>query len=639
MCGIAGLWRFGGAEESRLGEELRSMTEAIAYRGPDGEGHWIDGVGGVALGHRRLAIVDLSPTGYQPMTSADGRVVITYNGELFNTAEIAAELAMPLRGTSDTEVLVEAIARFGIDGALRRTNGLFAFAAYDRNSATLHLARDHLGIKPLYYTRQHGAFAFASEMKALRALRDLTFTLDPTAVGAYLRHACVPAPKSIFREVAKLMPSERIEVTAEGIRRHSYWDLAAVANARQVDMTHASFDDVVDQLDELLRDAVKRQLVSDVPLGSFLSGGIDSSVVTALMRAVTNGPVKTFSIGFSEKAFNEADHARAVAKHLGTDHTEVIFSAADALALIPQIPSIYDEPFADSSQLPTYLVSRLARSKVTVALSGDGGDETFGGYVRYRGVRNLWATMSYLPASMRRSGASAIRWLSAESLDSLASLVPRKYRPTHFGDKLLKGANLLDALDQIEMYQRLISVWPDPEKLMVDGDKSAGWIERFAPAAVGLPTVAQLRLLDMLGYLPDDILTKVDRAAMAVSLEVRVPLLDHRVVAFAWGLPEHYLIGAGKGKRPLRALLGRYLPTKMFERPKMGFGVPIGEWLRGPLRHWAEDLLSPTALAEHGLFEQNLLRLRWEEHLSGRRNWQHALWSVLQFQAWRRANP
>lgn len=637
MCGIAGVWRFGGAKQGGLEAKLRAMTDAIAYRGPDGEGQWIDGARGVALGHRRLAIVDLSPTGYQPMTSADGRIVATYNGELFNTAEIAADLAMPLRGTSDTEVLVEAIARFGVVGALRRTNGQFAFAAYDRGSQTLHLARDHIGIKPLYYTRQGGTFAFASELKALRALGDLSFTIDPSAVGAYLRHACVPAPQSIFREVTKLMPGERIEVTAAGIHRHTYWDLAETAQARQADISRASFEEIVDQLGELLRDSVKRQLVSDVPLGAFLSGGIDSSLVTALMRAATNGPVKTFSIGFQEKAYNEADHARAVAQHLGTEHTEVIFSAEDALALVPQMTSIYDEPFADSSQLPTYLVSRLARAHVTVALSGDGGDETFGGYIRYRGVRDLWAAMRYIPAGLRRFGASTVGRLSAEQWDSIAPFVPRALRPAHFGDKLLKGANLLDAPDRIEMYRRLISFWPDPEKLMAGGVRSSGWIERFGPAAQGLPTVAQLRLLDMLGYLADDILTKVDRAAMATSLEVRVPVLDHRVVAFAWGIPEKHLIGGGKGKMPLRALLSRFVPEKLYDRPKMGFGVPIGDWLRGPLRAWAEDLLSPGALATHGLFDGHLLRQRWEEHVSGRRNWQHALWTVLQFQAWHRA--
>lgn len=638
MCGIAGLWRFGGADEAGLGAEVRAMTQAIAYRGPDGDGHWIDAQQGVALGHRRLAIIDLSPTGFQPMTSANGRIVITYNGELYNAQEIAAELAIKFRGTSDTEVLVEAIARFGIEGALKRTNGLFAFAAFDRASGTLHLARDRLGIKPLYFSKQNGALAFGSELKALRAVSAFSFTLDPAAVAAYLRHACVPAPHSIYREVEKLLPGERIEITSQNVNRFIYWDLAEIAKRQQKRLTSASFETVVDQLDALLSDAVKRQMVSDVPLGAFLSGGIDSSTVVALMRAATNGRVKTFSIGFREKGFNEVDHARAVAQHLGTEHTELILTADDALGLIPKMPSIYDEPFADSSQLPTYLVSRLARSHVTVALSGDGGDETFAGYVRYRGVNRLWKVLRHAPIGLRRLGADAIRLLSPATWDALAPLVPRRYRPSHFGDKVLKGANLLDASGPNEMYHRLISQWPDPERLIPQVSESPGWLERHSSSTEGLDPIARMRLLDMLNYLPDDILTKVDRAAMAVSLEVRVPLIDHRVIEFAWGLPADYLIAGGQGKRPLRAVLYRHLPKSLFERPKMGFGVPIGEWLRGPLRAWAEELLSPDALAAHGLFDTVLLRERWEEHVSGRRNWQHALWAVLQFQAWRQAN-
>lgn len=635
MCGIAGLWRFNGAPDTDLRSDICRMTDAVAYRGPDGEGQWIDGGVGIALGHRRLAIVDLSPTGFQPMTSASGRIVISYNGELYNTADIAAELAMPFRGRSDTEVLVEAIDRFGIDGALQRANGLFAFAAFDRSRRVLHLARDRLGIKPLYWSRQNGSFAFASELKAIRALPSLALTLDRQALAAYLRHSCVPAPWTIFSEVAKLLPGERIEVTPNGVDKRLYWDIAAIARRGQAQQTTRPFEAVVDELDALLADAVKRQMISDVPLGAFLSGGIDSSTVVALMRAAGKGAVKTFSIGFKEQGFNEADYARDVARHLGTDHTELELSASDALAIVPLLPRMYDEPFADSSQLPTFLVSRLARQHVTVALSGDGGDETFAGYVRYRGIAAAWRGMRHLPQSIRRAARHSVEMLSAETWDRIGGLLPRRLRPAHFGDKMLKTAALLDAGDPIEMYRRLITQWPEPDKLQPGIGERPGWIEQFAGRSEGMALDARLRLLDMMSYLPDDILTKVDRAAMSVSLEVRVPLIDHRVIEYAWGLPTRYLIDRGQGKRVLRAVLERYVPRSLFERPKMGFGMPVGMWLRGPLRGWAEDLLAPDLLAQDGLFDAALVRRRWEEHCSGRRNWQYALWAVLQFQAWR----
>ncbi len=638
MCGITGYWRFGGLARDELAAKNRAMTSAIAYRGPDGDGHWEEAESGIALGHRRLAIVDLSPTGHQPMASADGRFVITYNGELYNTREIASELNIRFRGTSDTEVLVEAIAKFGIDGALARANGLFAFAAFDRANRVLYLARDRMGIKPLYWTQQNGVFAFASELKALKAAGGLAFDIDKDAVAAYLRHACVPAPHSIYAQVHKLLPAERLEVSPERLEQHLYWDLAAIARERQARITRKSFETVVDELDELLRDAVRRQMVADVPLGAFLSGGIDSATVVALMRATSNGPVRTFSIGFKEDAFNEADNARAVAERLGTNHTELILMPERALDIVPKLPDIYDEPFADSSQIPTYLVSQLARQHVTVALSGDGGDEGFAGYVRYRGAPALWSMLKCMPLFARSFGSRAIGALSPEAWDSISAAVPRRMRPAHFGDKILKAGNLLTASNLIDMYHRLISQWPDPCGLMHRPEGAMGWAERMEDEVAALEPAAQLRLLDMMTYLHDDILTKVDRASMATSLEVRVPLLDHRVIEYAWGLPVDQLVSGGKGKRPLRAVLQRYLPKGLIERPKMGFGVPIGAWMRGPLRAWAEDLLFPPAQADHGLFDRTLIRCRWNEHQSGRRNWQHALWTVLQFEAWRRAN-
>jgi asparagine synthase (glutamine-hydrolysing) len=640
MCGITGLWRLNGASAPDLAAQSRAMTDAIAYRGPDGDGHWTDVDAGIALGHRRLAIIDLSPTGLQPMTSADGRIVITYNGELYNRAEMAAELDRrfnrPWRGTSDTEVLLEAIAAFGIDGALDRANGLFAFAAFDRSTRTLHLARDRIGIKPLYWTRQNGVFAFASELKALRTVAGLAFAVEPGAVASYLRYACVPAPGTIFRDVAKLAPGHRIEVTGAGVTVRRYWDLADIARRGQQACDGRPEPEIVEELHALLADAVKRQMVSDVPLGAFLSGGIDSSTVVALMQRAASRPVKTFTIGFREQAFDEAASGKAVARHLGTDHTELVLSAADAQAIIPQLPTIYDEPFADSSQLPTYLVSRLARGQVTVALSGDGGDEVFGGYVRYQGIARLAGAARRLPGPLRRLAARSIALVSADAWDMIARPLPHRLKPTHVGDKIRKGAALLGDDDPLDMYRRVVSYTPRPASYLPGVTEPADVIERLGGETRGLDTVSKLRLLDMLTYLPDDILTKVDRASMAVGLEARVPLLDHRVVEFAWRLPSDRLIANGEGKRPLRAVLARYVPTALVDRPKMGFSIPVGDWIKGPLRPWAEDLLSSRALAD-GLFDRVAVRRWFDEFLSGRRDAQHGLWAVLQFQAWRRA--
>jgi asparagine synthase (glutamine-hydrolysing) len=559
---------------------------------------------------------------------------MTYNGELYNRAEIADELAMHWRGTSDTEVLVEAIAKFGIDGALKRANGLFAFAAFDRGSRTLHLARDRIGIKPLYWTQQGGVFAFASELKALRAAQALSFTLDPAAVASYLRYAYVPAPQSIYREVEKLAPGHRLEISERGAMRRCYWDLGRIARESQEALDVRPNSEVLDELHDLLADAVKRQMVSDVPLGAFLSGGIDSSTVVALMQRAARRPVRTFSIGFREQAYNEADHARAVARHLGTDHTELVLSAADARDIIPQLPTIYDEPFADASQLPMFLVSRLARQHVTVALSGDGGDEAFGGYVRYQAIMRLSRAARHVPRGLRHVAARSIGLITAKAWDASARGLPRALKLTHFGDKILKGAAILSGTDELDMYRRVVSQTAEPTRFLGIGSEPPDVVARLGAETSGLDIVSKLRLLDMLSYLPDDILTKIVRASMAVSLEARVPLLDHRVVEFCWRLPSRVLIEDGLGKRPLRAILARYVPQSLTERPKMGFSIPVSEWLKGPLRPWAEDLLSPGALGD-GLLDGHAVRQWFDDTLCGRRHWQPGLWALLQFQAWR----
>ncbi len=495
--------------------------------------------------------------------------------------------------------------------------------------------RDRLGIKPLYWTKQNGAFAFASELKALRAAGGLALSIDPGSVASYLRYLCVPGPRTIFREVEKLAPGHRLEVTGTNVTVRRYWDVAEIARDGQQRRDERAEDEIVEELHGLLADAVKRQMVSDVPLGAFLSGGIDSSTVVALMQRAASRPVKTFSIGFREEAFNEADSARAVARHLGTDHTELVLSAADAQAVIPQLPHMYDEPFADSSQLPTFLVSQLARRHVTVALSGDGGDEVFGGYLRYQGIARLAEAASYLPHFLRRAASRSLALLSADAWNVLAAPLPRALRPAHAGDKMIKTAALLGDDDPLDMYRRVVSWTPQPTGFMRGVAEPADVVDRLGAETRGLDTVSKLRLLDLMSYLPDDILTKVDRASMAVSLETRVPLLDHRVVEFAWRLPSKRLIAGRQGKRPLRAVLARYVPDALVRRPKMGFSIPVGEWLRGPLRPWAEDLLSPAALAD-GLLDAAAVRGWFDAFLAGRGDAQHGLWAVLQFQAWRR---
>ncbi|HZC86645.1 MAG TPA: asparagine synthase (glutamine-hydrolyzing), partial [Steroidobacteraceae bacterium] len=597
-------------------------------------------------GHRRLAVLDLSPAGHQPMRSPHERFVITFNGEIYNHLSVRQELEKTSsfgawRGHSDTETLLAAIEAWGVQGALGRCVGMFALAVWDRQERRLILARDRCGEKPLYYGRFGGAFLFASELKALRVHPEFRGHVDHGALALYLRHNYVPDPYCIYSGVAKLPAGSYVEVDAAGNvgEAVAYWSAVRAIDASRADPLQGP--GAIDELERVLGDAVAGQMMADVPLGAFLSGGIDSSVVVALMQARSTRPVRTFTVGFAEAAYDESRYARAVAAHLGTEHTELVVSPTEARAVIPRLPAMYDEPFADSSQIPTALICQLARAHVTVCLSGDGGDEVFGGYTRYMIAERMWSTVSRIPTPLRRLAGSAVRVMSPDDWDrrmrAVTSLLPVRWRYGRLGDRLHKLGNLLAADTRADVYRALVSHWSPPGSICLGAAEARSRLtDLMEDCDVGNFTEAMM-FWDLMTYLPGDILVKVDRAAMAVSLETRVPMLDHRVVEFAWRLPLELRVRDGEGKWLLRQLLYRHVPRLLIDRPKMGFGVPIDVWLRGPLRDWAETLLGESRLRAEGIFDPAPVRRKWQEHLDGRRNWAYLLWDVLMFQAWQEA--
>lgn len=644
MCGVSGFLQ-PGQNRDVLSTTATAMATALTHRGPDGAGVWVDEVAGVALGHRRLAIQDLSVAGHQPMESACGRFIITFNGEIYNFHVLRADLdaaGHSFRGHSDTEVMLAAIYEWGIEEALIRMRGMFAFGLWDRKTRTLTLARDRAGKKPLYYGWFGNVFLFGSELKALQQHPAFQVEIDRDVLGTFVQYSWIPSPYSIFKRVNKLPPGASLVVPPEGgestTRTGTYWSARQVAERGECEPFAGSLAEATDALQALLSDATAERMIADVSLGAMLSGGFDSTTIVALMQSISTNPVKTFSIGFHETAYNEATYARAIAEYLGTEHTELYVSSDEAMRVIPELPALYDEPFADASQIPTYLVSRLARQEVTVVLTGDGGDELFAGYRRYQSALKNWKKVVKISPLLRQLGYGARQWLVDNGWGVLETLSTSEHGlPAKAGSTLAMMQRKVDrwrATGPVDMFTRM-SVHdatcnrfvPGARPLCTVLNDPSGWPELNEP-------LQSMMYLDFMGFMSDDILVKVDRASMGVSLEVRSPLLDHRIVEFAWSLPMDLRFGPDGGKRVLREVLSRYVPREMTDRPKAGFNVPIGEWLRGPLRDWAEDLLSPERIERQGLFDNHQVQRLWQQHQSGWRNHKNLVWSILMFQAW-----
>ena len=622
MCGITGFWKQPAESAQVMTQWGDAMNRALRHRGPDDGGLWADDAAGVVLANRRLAILDLSPAGHQPMTSHCGRYVIAYNGEVYNFLDIRRDLEKEGRyfvSNSDTEVLLEACASWGIERALSRLNGMFSFALWDAKEHTLTLVRDRLGVKPLYYGWSRNTFLFGSELKAFHSFPDFTGTLDRSSLVLFLRLGYVPAPYSIYENIYKLPPGHFLTVSAphERASARPYWCVREIAETGTQNRFRGDIHEAADQVERLLRDSVRLRMLADVPVGAFLSGGIDSSLVAAMMQAQTTSTVKTFTIGFTEDSHNEADYARQIARHLGSEHTELCLSPSDARDIIPLLPTIYDEPFADPSQIPTFLVSQLARQTVTVSLSGDGGDELFGGYKEYLLGTQRWRLLRNLPPILRS--------LMREGFKGIDVLAKGRFR---------KIEQMLKVTTPEAMHHYHVSQWRWPADLVPEASEHLTAFTDPGLYAEALNDTERMMYMDLVTYLPEDILTKLDRASMAVSLEARVPFLDYRLVEFAWQLPVDFKIHRGQGKRILRSILPRYVPPRLFERPKMGFDLPLGQWLRGPLRPWVEELLDATKLRRQGIFNPMPVGQAWMDHLHGKQDRATELWGILMFQAW-----